>query len=64
MPRRSALPGPDVDAELIALAARLWRELELTRVRLMLNSLGTPEARAVYREHLVDVFSRARGGAR
>ncbi len=27
--------GPDVDAELIALSARLWRELRLTRVRLM-----------------------------
>ena len=48
--------GPDADAELIALGARLWRELKLTRVRLLLNSLGTPEARAVYREHLVTYF--------
>jgi histidyl-tRNA synthetase len=48
--------GPDVDAELIALGARLWRELKLTRVRLLLNSLGTPEARAVYRERLVAYF--------
>ena len=49
-------PGPDVDVELIALTARLWRELELTRVRLMINSLGTMEARAIYRERLQQYF--------
>jgi histidyl-tRNA synthetase len=49
-------PGPDVDAELIALSARLWRELAVSRVRLTINSLGTPAARAQYREHLVDYF--------
>ena len=48
--------GPDVDAELIALGARLWRMLSLRRVRLLVNSLGTPEARAVYREQLVAYF--------
>jgi histidyl-tRNA synthetase len=46
-------PGPDVDAELIALSARLWRELALTRVRLTINSLGTPASRQVYRERLL-----------
>jgi histidyl-tRNA synthetase len=49
-------PGPDVDAELLALTARLWRELGLTRVRLTINSLGTPAARQVYRERLVEYF--------
>jgi histidyl-tRNA synthetase len=44
--------GPDVDVELIALTARLWRSLKLTRVRLLINSLGTPAARSVYREQL------------
>jgi histidyl-tRNA synthetase len=48
--------GPDIDAELIALSARLWRELKVSRVRLMINSLGTPAARALYREHLVEYF--------
>ena len=48
--------GPDVDLELIALTARLWRELKLSRVRLMINSLGTPNARAAYRERLVQYF--------
>jgi len=48
--------GPDVDAELIALTARLWRILGLSRVRLEINSLGTPEARRAYRELLVTYF--------
>jgi len=48
--------GPDVDAELIALSARLWRELKVDRVRLEINSLGTPEARRAYRERLVAYF--------
>ena len=50
------LPGPDVDAELIALTARLWRRLGIERVRLEINSLGTSEARRVYREKLVEYF--------
>ena len=37
--------GPDVDAELIALTARLWHRLGIARVRLQINSLGTPESR-------------------
>src|SRR5450755_809522 len=45
--------GPDVDVELIALTARLWRRLGLSCVRLEINSLGTPEARRRYRELLV-----------
>jgi len=53
------MPGPDVDAELIALTARLWRRLGIERVRLEINSLGTPEARRAYREKLVEYF-RAR----
>ena len=53
--------GPDVDVELIALAARLWRRLGITRVRLEINSLGAPEARRVYREKLVE-YLRAHHG--
>jgi histidyl-tRNA synthetase len=48
--------GPDVDAELIAMTARLWRRLGVTRVKLTLNSLGTAAARAAYREQLVAYF--------
>ena len=49
--------GPDVDAELIALTARLWRKLGITRVKLQINSLGTVESRRLYREKLVEYFS-------
>ncbi|MCX7036043.1 MAG: histidine--tRNA ligase [Proteobacteria bacterium] len=48
--------GPDIDAELIGLTARLWRQLGITRVKLKLNSLGTAQARRVYREKLVEYF--------
>ena len=48
--------GPDIDAELIALTARLWKRLGLTRVSLQLNSLGTSESRRAYRELLVAYF--------
>jgi histidyl-tRNA synthetase len=49
--------GPDIDAELIALAARLLRALGVHDLSLHLNSLGTPDARAAYRERLVAYFS-------
>jgi len=53
-------PGPDVDAEQIALCARLWRTLGIEDVRLEINTLGAPEARARYRARLVAYFeSRA-----
>jgi histidyl-tRNA synthetase len=47
-------PGPDVDAELIVLTARLWKMLGMAdAVTLQLNSLGSSEARATYRDALV-----------
>jgi histidyl-tRNA synthetase len=48
--------GPDVDVELIALSARLWRRLGIGRVRLQINSLGTVEARRAYRAELASYF--------
>jgi histidyl-tRNA synthetase len=48
--------GPDIDAELIAMTARLWKQLGITRVKLKLNSLGTSESRRAYREILVAYF--------
>jgi histidyl-tRNA synthetase len=48
--------GPDVDAELIAMTARLWRLLGIDRVKLQINSLGTPESRRAYRDLLVAHF--------
>mgnify|MGYP001820257815 FL=1 len=49
--------GPDVDAELIIMCARMWRALGLSRLELEINSLGTAESRARYREKLVEYFS-------
>ncbi len=49
--------GPDIDAELIAIGARLWKQLGLKNIHLELNSLGTLAARQAYRQLLVDYFS-------
>ena len=46
-------PGPDVDAEHIAMCASLWRDLGLGNIRLELNNIGSPEERARYRADLV-----------
>ena len=40
--------GPDIDCELIALSARIWRKLGLDNVKLELNSLGSIESRTAY----------------
>ncbi|MEW5886280.1 MAG: histidine--tRNA ligase [Pseudomonadota bacterium] len=45
--------GPDVDAELIAMAADLWAELGLSDIRLELNSLGQPPERLAHRQALI-----------
>ncbi|PJI50836.1 MAG: histidine--tRNA ligase [Pseudomonas sp.] len=48
------LPGPDIDAELIILTWRLWQKLGMAdAVTLQLNTLGSSEARARYRDDLV-----------
>ncbi|WP_371230396.1 histidine--tRNA ligase [Pseudomonas sp. QE6] len=48
------LPGPDIDAELIILTWRLWQKLGMAdAVTLQLNTLGSSEARARYRDALV-----------
>jgi histidyl-tRNA synthetase len=45
--------GPDVDAELIVLCARLWKELGLEGIRLELNTIGSSEERARHRADLI-----------
>jgi len=53
------MPGPDVDAEMIQLTDRLWKKLGIRdKVVLQLNSLGTTEERAAYRDHLVEYFKQ------
>ena len=49
--------GPDIDAEMILLSARLFKLLGLKGLKLLVNSLGTPACRAAYREKLTAYFS-------
>ena len=48
--------GPDVDAELIILSARLWKKLGLNP-KLEINSIGSIETRGNYRKALLSYFS-------
>jgi histidyl-tRNA synthetase len=55
------LTGPDVDAELILMTARIWKTLGIEHLaKLEINSLGNSEARANYRVLLVDYFSASK----
>ena len=47
------MPGPDIDAELVLMTARLWKVLGIDGLQLELNSLGSGSAREAYRQHLV-----------
>ncbi len=50
------MTGPDIDAELICMTARFWKQLGIQDVVLQINSLGSSAARAVYQEQLVNYF--------
>ena len=51
------LQGPDIDAELIAMCARFWKELGIENLELQINTLGSSESRQGYRQVLVDYFN-------
>ena len=51
------MAGPDIDAELILMTARLWQALGIDGLELQLNTLGSSEERALYRDELVKYFS-------
>jgi histidyl-tRNA synthetase len=53
-------PGPDIDCELILMTARLWRRLGIDGLRLEVNTLGSAESRALYRETLVEYLTSRR----
>ena len=50
--------GPDIDAELIVMCARLWDDLGLDDIRLQINTLGLPAERAVHRAELISYFEQ------
>ena len=52
------IDGPEIDAEVIAIAARFWKQLGFKKVRLEINSLGSNEARENYREVLIKYFNQ------
>jgi histidyl-tRNA synthetase len=54
--------GPDIDAELIIMCARMWKRLGIDKIRLEINSLGIAESRASYREALVEYFNGVKSG--
>lgn len=55
------MPGPDLDAELILMTARLWQRLGLHDLVLELNTLGSAAARALYRDQLVRYLEARQG---
>ncbi len=52
------LGGPDIDAELIIMGARLWRDLGLADIALEINTLGDIDARARYRTRLIHYLEK------
>jgi histidyl-tRNA synthetase len=52
--------GPDIDVEVVLVSARLLRNLGVTNVRLVVNSLGTPDSRRRYRTLLADYLTGRR----
>ncbi|MDK1022618.1 MAG: histidine--tRNA ligase [Gammaproteobacteria bacterium] len=55
------MAGPDIDAELLFLTARIWQELGVAdQVTLELNSMGSVESRKAYERSLVEFLSRFR----
>ena len=51
---------PDIDAELILIGARLWKQLGLEGVRLELNTLGSNQSRIEYKQVLLDYLEQHR----
>ena len=45
--------GPDIDAEMILMGARLWADLGLDGIELQINSLGQSDERAQHRAALI-----------
>ncbi|UJP01292.1 MAG: histidine--tRNA ligase [Nitrosomonas sp.] len=52
--------GPDIDAELIVMCARLWDLLGISGLRLEISTLGNAESRALHRTRLIKYFEQHR----
>ena len=51
------MAGADIEAELVFMAARFWKQLGLEDINLQINTLGSSECRAKFRDVLVSYFS-------
>lgn len=51
------MDGPDIDLEVILITNRIWQSLGLDGLELQINTLGTSEERAAYRDKLVEYLS-------
>lgn len=54
------MEGPDIDAEMIVMLSRMWKELQIGDVRLELNTLGATDERQAHREALIRYFEANR----
>ena len=54
------LEGPDIDAEILLMSKNIIQSLGIKDVTLELNSLGTAESRAAYRQVLIEYFTAHR----
>ena len=50
-------PSPDIEAEMLAMTQQIFQRLGLQSTKLEINSLGDTDARAKYRQALVDYLS-------
>ncbi len=50
--------GPDIDAEMIVMCARLWKKLGIRDVALQINTLGDAASRLRHREKLIAYFEQ------
>ena len=50
--------GPDIDAELIVMCARLWSFLGISGLRLEISTLGNAQSRALHRTRLIKYFEQ------
>jgi histidyl-tRNA synthetase len=55
------LAGPVADVEIIALSAEIFRRLGLKNLEVVMNSVGCPKCRPVYRQVLIDYFLSRKG---
>jgi histidyl-tRNA synthetase len=55
------LAGPVADVESIALSVEIFRRLGLKNLEVVLNSVGCPKCRPLYRQKLIDHFSARKG---